>query len=424
MVNFSKFLIFLLVVRFAYAAPTHGQSSSHMIHPCPTTLGKVALVRPDSIDELAPAIAEHLSGGVGIVALESQLTNIGINVGSVWAADVTGDGFEDVVVNIRESSTLDGYPSTLSITWLFRCEGSQYVISGEIDNNYLGDIALGRGQRVGAVGDLTGDYAAEIVTHITDCGAHTCYLDLDIYEFRPEANGLVSLCGQDTSLPSCMSFLAGSYDVEDGMLLGHKGVIGSTGAGPQRTHELTYVWNGSEFELISDIVAPPFYRVHALIDTTDALVEGDYDTAAALFERALNDPDLEIVGWHGNGGLIEQSYATYGLLVTLSARDGIEADSTRAALDLLAELPDLPSLPSYTYPSTTYPAENLWRRYGELFYTTASSNGLSMACEMVLADIEATSNVSDNGDVRLPYNYWGNYGYGNGPPSPEEVCPF
>ncbi len=168
MANLLKSLFPLLVVGVVCATPTHWQSSAQtvdMVQPCPTSLGEVALVT-DNIEELAPAIAEHISGGIGIFALEAQLTNMGFiqeGWGSVWTGDVTGDGFEDVIVNVHEDITVDGYPTTRSLTWLFRCEGSKYVLSGEI-NHF--DLVNWRGQHVGAVGDLTGDSAAEIVTHL------------------------------------------------------------------------------------------------------------------------------------------------------------------------------------------------------------------------------------------------------------------
>jgi hypothetical protein len=377
---------------------------------------------------LSSAIENFLSAGNNISSLQIALDNLkdknlllddvrGIAESSIWRADVNGDGLDDVIVNIQEPTIAHGHYSRNSYIWLFLCTDKNYEFTSRL--RYFESIGINGGVRVGAVGDLTGDDAAEIVRHYINCGVNSCTITLDVLTFDSERRRLVQLVTSKYRSLGIISFNLGEYGIIDGNLEILTGITGGVSGGPRRHQKMTLAWDGSSFDTIREEIEAPSFTFQAILDGSTALAESEFDAAIMFFNRALNDTTLlRFYERNPPEQWIEQSAATYGLLLAFAGRDGIDAQTTQDALNLLIELPSDIESREYTNPI----GQNLWQRYGIIFFVNAREQGLSFACEQVLNDMQATRNRVDGlGISRL---YWNIYGSANRSPESETMCPF
>src|SRR5690606_29379327 len=124
------------------------------------------------------------------------------------------------------------------------------------------------------------------------------------------------------------------------------GMIGSVGAGPQRTYRETHDWDGTAYVLAERVVTTPpdqWSAIHFVADGDEAARAGDYDRALELYESLLLDPPAEDQ-WTGPEELAAlQTYARYRTMVT-HALAGDDAE-VRAAATVFAEHEPAPGDP-------------------------------------------------------------------------------
>lgn len=341
----------------------------------------------------------------------------------VYLADIDGDDVQDVVIGMQDRPVIErGEPQVpmplASAILVYRCADGQYEALPPVEYEVPAVFGM-TGINLQAVADLTGDGAAELIYHTSMCGASTCFTDISVLTWDGAA--FVELPGTPFAIPY------GNYTVipQDGVIIGTFGGYGSVGAGPQRTRELVYAYDGEAIVKIADIpLSSPNFTFEAAYDGFAALQSGDYTSAIDLFSDAFGTDTIQPFAFSdeemADSQAIIDSLASYGILVATIARDG--ADSEAAVLAYNSHITLSP-----TVPFGDQSIDNLWRVYGITFFDTVRATGdLSAACAAVRAEYaEAIAMASTDDQVGLSgTNFWPYFGYGNPAPEADAVCPF
>src|SRR5690606_31244552 len=94
------------------------------------------------------------------------------------------------------------------------------------------------------------------------------------------------------------------------------GMIGSVGAGPQRTWRDVYAWQGERFERVRHEATSPAHPIHLINEADELLLGGQYADAIPLFQRSYADPLLDrewapYEGWE----MDLEAYARYRVML-------------------------------------------------------------------------------------------------------------
>jgi hypothetical protein len=250
------------------------------------------------------------------------------------------------------------------------------------------------------VGDMNLDDLPDVVYVLRNCGAHTCFEQLNILGWNGAQ--LVSLMGGTLDLPYP------TYTLGVGQIEAVSGGIGSVGAEPQRGYAEIWSWNGDVFTITKTIREPPVYRYHALLDGDRALRAGNYLTATETYERVIHDDILEsFIGViMQTDGADERAFLTafarWRLLLTYLQMGDVR--SAQAEIDRLrADYP--PGVPGHEVAEM---AGLFWE--GHL-----QGEGIVQACAGIVAAAERYASVLEF--------FNNNYGYANPWWEPEDLCP-
>ena len=142
---------------------------------CPVTNSSPTLGIPADANGYAAAIETYLSAGGSVTDLVTTLQARQMLTpqnptdhpyyGGVWFIDVTGDGYDDALVNIYVPQ------NQTSALWFYACEGSVYRLVTEVlwhDAPFLGSP---RGLYVSYIDDFNADGQLDIAYHTLGCGA-------------------------------------------------------------------------------------------------------------------------------------------------------------------------------------------------------------------------------------------------------------
>ena len=248
------------------------------------------------------------------------------------------------------------------------------------------------------VRDLNGDGRPEVLVTYEDCGAHTCFLHVEVLAW--EGGRFRDLSGGPR--PIFMSYAElevkdRNGDGRDEIAL-HGGEIGSVGAGPVQTRTEVYAWDGQAFELAETIYDPSTVRVHVLFDGDRALRRGDLAAALAAYQRVADDPTLTQTGLSDDARERHtlEALARYRLL-TAQAAAGDRAGAAQTLATLQARYAD-------------YPCAPLAQAFYDAWHTTSD---LAAGCAAATAYAEAHPEVLAS---------FGEYGYGNPSYQLEDIC--
>ncbi|MBD2256209.1 hypothetical protein [Pseudanabaena sp. FACHB-2040] len=156
-----------------------------------------------------------------------------------------------------------------------------------------------------AVQDFTGDSTDEVLLRRQVCGAHTCthaYFMLGHQEgqIRPLIAAQTEPFQSGQAIVLHDPELRGLTDeTGDGIadLVLHTGVIGSAGAGAQRTRTEVWAWNGAVVSLAQVQLDPTNYRFHILYEANEAFEQNDLERARTLYQQVIEDNSLEDMQW-------------------------------------------------------------------------------------------------------------------------------
>ncbi len=245
------------------------------------------------------------------------------------------------------------------------------------------------------VDDVNRDGYTELAFTSTSCGAHTCFTTVHIL-----TSGLGTysdLTHGDIDMPYAEIY----FDDWDGdgvpELVLHGGTFGSIGAGPQRARTVVYQWDGVGYTLAQTMFDSSNYLYFKVVDANQALLDGDYQRAVALYREAIENPNLEI--WIEETEREELiAFARYRLSFTYLLLDEV-ASAQSAQDELLTEQP-----------------ENIYAQVMTVLWDAYLVDGdLTAACEAVGSFAALHPETAD---------VLADYGYTNPTFTPEDVCPM
>jgi hypothetical protein len=370
------------------ATPTAHPTAPVEESPTPVPLAE----RPGDFEHYAEAIVTYLNDSQGDMdGLRTMLEEWDAlrHVTDLLRVDVDDDGAGELVMVVVDPSPDCGVNLRGDVLVVDQDEhrySLAYSASGE---SLLLDPALME------IDDLNGDGHTEVAFSSTSCGAHTCFKTVCIV-----ASGTGTY--QDLTGGGIeMSYVDPSFVDRDGdglrELIMYGGTIGSVGAGPQRERTEVYRWDATAYVLSETVYDYSNYLYFKVLDANQALLEGEYEGAVALYREAIDNPDLDI--WMDEGERDElAAFSRYRLtLAYLLLGEEASAQATRD--ELLGAQPD-----------------NIYAQVVNVFWEAYERDAdLKVACEQVdefaAAHPETVEVLAD-------------YGYGNPTFTPEEVCPI
>jgi hypothetical protein len=356
--------------------------------PTPVPLAE----RPGDFEEYADTIVTYLNDSQGDEdGLRAMLENWEAlrHVTDLLRVDVDDDGLGELVMVVVDPRPDYGVNLRGDILVMDK-DGERYSVAySAAGDSILVDPALIE------IDDLNSDGHTEMAFSFTSCGAHTCFTTVFIV-----ASGTGTY--QDlTGGGIQMSYAEPAFADWDGdgvlELTLHGGTIGSVGAGPQRQRTEAYRWDGTAYVLLETIYDYSNYLYFKVLDANQALSDGKYEEAVALYREAIDNSDLDV--WMDESERAElAAFSRYRL--TLAYLLLGDAPSAQAARDELLAAQ----------------ADNIYAQVVKVFWDSYLRDAdLKIACEQVsgfaAAHPETVEVLAD-------------YGYGNPTFTPEEVCPL
>jgi hypothetical protein len=312
------------------------------------------------------------------------------------AADLTGDGFDDLALAYLAPSEALAAPG--GVIAIFVCRGQEYR---PVFQDTIGDPA--ETPVLHAVQDLTGDGAADLVAAHRICGAHTCFERISVLVW--DGAGFVNrLEGASDDLPYPIVEITGPDDQGSYALALTGTGIASVGAGPYRQRVREWRWDALSQALVpgEDVLLPSEFRIHVLLDADQAALAGNYTLANDLYYRVVTDETLLDVEFTPSPRDQLIAYAMFRKVVTyVLMRDLGDA---RVAYGILQNsAPD--GAPGHAYAEL---ASAFW---------DASGDGEDLAAGCIAAQAYAAAH---QGDLLAPLYY----GYANPTYTETDLCPF
>ena len=262
--------------------------------------------------------------------------------------------------------------------------------------------------------DMTGDGQPEAITVFSTCGAHTCYNYYQVISAHEgEIRNVVApaeeeiVAAEDAPTAISLSYVdeervedATGDDLPDLVISG--GLVGSAGAGIQRSRTEVWAWDGEAVSRYEQIWEDTGYRFHRLYNANYAFEQESYEVAAELYESVITDPTLEDVEWAS--GTVEEirahveQFAGFRLTMLPLLRGDI-TEATRWRNWLQESHPDAP----ITRAATLLISE--WE---------ANGNDLPAACRVVTEFLDGEAN---------PTGPLTDMGYNNPSLEADDVCP-
>jgi hypothetical protein len=311
------------------------------------------------------------------------------HVTDLLRVDVDDDGTGELLLVVVDPSPEYGINARGDLLVLDRDNDTYHLAYTAAGDSVLTDPTLLE------VDDPNQDGHTEIAFCATSCGAHTCFTT--VYVVSSGTGTYDDLTGGGVE----MSYAEPSFSDWDGdgtrELVMHGGTIGSVGAGPQRARTEVYRWEGTAYVLSETVYDYSNYLYFRVLDANQALLEGDYERATALYREAIDDHTLQT--WMDEDERAElTAFSRYRLSLTYLLMG--EAGMAEAARDEL-----LSAQPEDIYAQVT---TILWDAY-------AQRGDLGEACEQVATFAE---NHPETAAVLA------DYGYGNPAFTPQDVCPL
>ncbi|MGQ9684274.1 MAG: hypothetical protein ACUVX9_17220 [Anaerolineae bacterium] len=371
------------------AAPTEAEAT-----PAPAATVDPALPAPAGMQGLLAFVYEWLDRhSQDLIGLEAQLgawAALQAESAAVSEVDINADGTAETLLLLAMPGGPDGGP----------VERALAVLQPGLEGYTLLEVhTFGPAMTTESVTarNLDGEGAPELVLTYQDCGAHTCFLYVEILSWRDRA--LHPLLDEPASIPyGGVSFRDADGDGREEMVL-HGGTIGSVGAGPVQTYSDIYAWDGQAYRRVDTVYDPSPFRLHVFCDGDRALQKGDLAAAIAGYERVVNDGNLKPTGMvaEAEERSALSAFALYRL-VTAYAAQGNASGIQRSieALHMYRNHPCLPLAEAFL---------QAWRDTGSV----------GEACAAATAYAAAHPEVAES---------FGYYGYGNPVIAVESICPL
>lgn len=362
-----------------------------------------------AFDEYGDTFAEYLSAGGDVEQLRETLIEWGAirqeegtEFGGVNAEhDLTGDGVNDVIISAVDVDAEPLIYAPPGEVFVYTCVDGEYRLDYSDGGE---DPMVDSVPDVIALDDFTGDEVADLLYSISSCGAHTCYTNVHGIFWDAESGGREPLLMIEPPISEPYSDISVSDVDDDGVMevAVSVGMIGSVGAGPQRTYRDVYDWDGMLLTRVEHEATSPAHPIHLVNDADMLMYEGDYAQSITLFRRSYEDPSLDRE-WGFYDGWEEdlEAYARYRIMLAhVALGDSEQAESVYDAL--MADFPN-PDEPG-----------GLFAQWADLFWSQYSATGSAeQGCAAVYDSIDIPDFQSN------PINQ---FGYANRSYTPEEMC--
>lgn len=354
-------------------------------------------------DGYPQAIRAYLSQGgttANLLTILRNASSINDKWGGVLSIDLSGDGELETIVSIIDPFSADQASGPSGMLLIYGCEDRQVTL-------WYSNVAprpnpLPRIMQTGNF--IAAPHGNQIAVQTESCGAHTCYERLDVLGWDGQA--IVSLLAEPLELPSGQYQLVQADADAPIEIQAQKGVIGSIGAGPQRTEKQLWDWNGAQYVKVKSELSPVEYRIHAIYEADDAFNAGDYQKAIDWYSRALTDDTLK--DWLTEAGYANahdgdtlKAYARFRLLLIGLLRG--DANASDQLNVLTTEYPE--GSPVH---QTQQMAQLLWDKY-------QATKSWTETCAAVNAFANDQYQIID--DLGL-------FGYANRMYTSDDMCPI
>ena len=332
-------------------------------------------------------------------------------------ADLDGDGEDEWLLTLdttllqpeSPSTPADGHPGDL---WIVSEGAVVYQVHDTEEPDFFATAPTLVEQT-----DMTGDDRPEAITVFSTCGAHTCYNYYQVISAHDgQIRNVVAPAGEEEvaagagdELPVAISLSyvdeesvedATGDDLPDLVISG--GIVGSAGAGIQRSRTEVWAWDGSAVSLYERLWEDTGYRFHRLYNANYAFEQESHGVAAELYESVITDPTLEDVEYTGTVEETRahvQQFAGFRLAMLPLFRGDI-TEATRWRNWLQESYPEAP----ITRAATLLISE--WE---------ANGNDLPAACRVVTDFLDQREN---------PTGPLTDMGYNNPSLEADDVCPL
>ncbi len=307
-------------------APTEGAPAPYPTSQQPVTIGAAPADLPGVLAAIPQTLQEY-GGDLGALYARLQEWKVLDEQPGFREYDLDGDGKPEVLLTLMapvadpQAAPLSG-PRALVVLGQ---EGSGWALRDSKLYDQASNLAVPR------IADLTGDGRPDLVVTYQDCGAHTCFLTVDVLSY--EGGRLQSRLPQ----PLSQSYADMKLELRDGKptLALHGGEIGSVGAGPVQARTDYYAWDGQGFRRVDTVWDPSNLRLHVYQAGDRALRKGDLKGAAELYQRVISDATLLQTGMADEKAERHALEAfSYYRLVTVYAALG-DRGAAQKALDAL-----------------------------------------------------------------------------------------
>ena len=332
------------------------------------------------------------------LAVALLLRELNYNGEPVIVSDVTGDGRQDILVNIMNPA----YPPG-GIFLAYTCSGGKYELTYSQVSPPIYHTPT-----VLLIQDLNADGLVEMIVNSRSCGAHTCFEDIRILVWDgAQFQNLMAGSTEELPYPNVQIT---DYNQDGIYSLEVTGTaIGSVGAGPQRDVTFMYDFDPADgtWKFTSQANGPSSFRIHVIHDADAAMKRGEYAIASLLLEQVIADAALEesgLLDWLDTAleKQVLSAYSYYKRVVaeTLTGNQAL-------AEDLLVEMHE-------AYDNTP---QAPFVEMAEVFSFAYFGGGMESACDA------AQAFAAENRFVILDPLGPSVYGYANPEYRPEDVCP-
>lgn len=364
---------------------------------CPIDSGPADLPPLQLPSDMASDLVSYFDQGGDPVELQAHLVGIGRSVSGeqgMVITDLTNDGRQEIALVLLTDGGLPTTPPGMLM--VFTCNRDGFTLA------YSSPAPLDRGAPlIYFLGDMNGDTVDDLVLKRELCGAHTCTAELHVLSWQ--GNTLTDvLNGTTDELPSPQIEISTPGPAGDRTIAVTATGINSVGAGPFRKVTDTWAWDSDQslFRLVSEVEAPPAFRVHMLHEADDTVRSGDLERSLDLYQRVEQDPSLESWMDAQREQQILGAYARFRRIV-VNTRLGRSRDASDLFRDSLIVYGNIPE---------SAPFVELSRSYWDAFQASSSTLDACLA---------ARSFASAHAPQVLDTLY---FGYANRSYTSDEVC--
>jgi hypothetical protein len=366
---------------------------------CPMPGAPPPPIQPAAFANYPEAIGRYLSAGGTPALLEGALREWGtVREGAVVQADtdLTGDNYPEILVAIYDPALWQEGQISVGQLLVYGCaQGGYRLLFSTIysPTNYLPSLKR--------VGDMNGDFRAELVFSQQTCELRLCAQNLQIYSWSAALGVFQALNNTPIGLTGGKAAIA---DLDnDGVLelaVNYPPVLDAA-AGPTRDVQQIWDWDGRNYRLAIAYLAAPVYRIHALHDADQLFRQDLWREAIRGYDQVRDNPALQ--AWtNPNEYAALRAYAGLKKMLAQMVDSG-RTRATRTLETLIAENP--PGSPGEGY----------------VLVAQAFMDGYNTGRTRSRGCTAALKVASSRPDTLI---YLNGYGYANPTYSFDDLCPF